>query len=168
MASQRLVTEMVRTRVEAEDAIRRILDHGHSRRDICVIVSEAARRQHFSRSRVQGAAVHGNALSSILAAAGAGLVVPGLRLAVAGPIAVKLADASSGGETASLGSVLVDAGIPEQRASEVERRLKEGAMLIGVLARDDADAAAVQAILRGAGAGESCGTSKGARVFATL
>lgn len=168
MASQRLVTEMVRTRVEAEDAIRRILDHGHARRDICVIVSEAARRQHFSRSRVQGAAVHGHALSSILAAAGAGLVVPGLRLAVAGPIAVKLADASSAAATASLSSVLVDAGIPEPRAPEVERRLKEGAMLLGALARDEDDAAVLQAILRAIGTGEPCGTSKGARVFATL
>ncbi|WP_437578751.1 hypothetical protein [Sorangium sp. So ce887] len=168
MASQRLITEMVQTRVEAEDAIRRILDHGHSRRDICVIVSEAARRQHFSRSRLYGAAVQGHALGSILAAAGAGLVVPGLRLAVAGPIAVTLADASSAAETASLSSVLVDAGIPEQRAPEVERRLKEGAMLLGVLARDDADAAVLHAILRGAGAGGACGTSRGARVFATL
>ncbi|WP_437962544.1 hypothetical protein WME76_45730 (plasmid) [Sorangium sp. So ce119] len=168
MASQRLITGTVRTRVEAEDAIRRILDSGHSRRDICLIVSEAARRQHFSRSRIQGAAVHGQALSSILGAAGAGLVVPGLRLAVAGPIAVQLADASSASTVASLSSVLVDAGIPEQRAPEAERGLKEGAMLIGVAARDDADAAALQAILRDVGSGESCGTSKGARVFASF
>ncbi|WP_437929334.1 hypothetical protein WMF37_08690 [Sorangium sp. So ce291] len=168
MATQRLITEMVRTRVEAEDAIRRLLDSGHSRRDICVIVSEGARRQHFTRSRVQGAAVHGQALSSILAGACAGLVVPGLRLTVAGPIAVQLADGSSASTTGSLSSVLVDAGIPEQRAPEVERRLKEGAMLIGVVARDDSDAAALHALLRGVGSGESCGTSKGARVFAAL
>ncbi|WP_437591415.1 hypothetical protein [Sorangium sp. So ce1000] len=168
MASQRLITGMVRARGDAEDAVRRILDSGHTRRDVCAIVSEAARRQHFSRSRAQGAASHGSALSAILAAARAGLVVPGLRLAVAGPIAVRLADASSASETASLSSVLVDAGIPEQSAPEVERRLKEGAMLLGALARDEKDAAVLRAILRDVGHGDSYGTSKGARVFAAL
>ncbi|WP_437761167.1 hypothetical protein WMF27_06225 [Sorangium sp. So ce281] len=168
MASQRLITGMVRGRGEAEDVVRRILDGGHTRWDVCAIVSEATRRQHILRSRAFGAASHGSALTSVLAAASAGLVVSGLRLAVAGPIAVRLADASSASETASLSSVLVDAGIPEQSAPEVERRLKEGAMLLGALARDEKDAAALRAILRDAGNGDFCGTGKGARVFAAL
>ncbi|WP_437907629.1 hypothetical protein WME95_06920 [Sorangium sp. So ce327] len=168
MASQRLITGMVRARGEAEDVVRRILDSGHTRRDVCAIVSEATRRQHILRSRAYGAASHGSALTSVLAAASAGLVVPGLRLAVAGPIAVRLADASSASETASLSSVLVDAGIPEQSAPEVERRLKEGAMLLGALARDEKDAAALRAILRDPGSGDFCGTGQGARVFASL
>ncbi|WP_437298255.1 hypothetical protein [Sorangium sp. So ce426] len=168
MASQRLITGMVRARGEAEDVVRRILDSGHTRWDVCAIVSEATRRQHILRSRAYGAASHGSALTSVLAAASAGLVVPGLRLAVAGPIAVRLADASSASETASLSSVLVDAGIPEQSAPEIERRLKEGAMLLGALARDEKDAAALRAILRDGGNGDFCGTGKGARVFAAL
>ncbi|AUX40207.1 hypothetical protein SOCE26_016060 [Sorangium cellulosum] len=150
MADRKLISEVVRTRVEAEDAVRRIMDCGHARGDICVIVSEAARRQRFAPSRVHGAAAHGHALEAILSSAGVGVVVPGLRLAVAGPIAAELADSSSASAAGNLSSVLMDAGLPEHRARDYETALKEGGMLLGVHARDDADAEELREILHDA------------------
>ncbi|AUX20685.1 hypothetical protein SOCEGT47_011580 [Sorangium cellulosum] len=165
MADRRLISEVVRTRVAAEDAVLRIMDRGHPRADLCVIVSEAARRRRFAPSRVHGAAVSGHALDAILASAGAGVVVPGLRLSVAGPIAAELADASSGAASFTLTSLLVSAGVPAHRARAHEAALKEGGMFLGVHARDVADAAALGAILRDAGGGRSRSMDRGSRVF---
>jgi hypothetical protein len=79
-------------------------------------------------------------LAAILAAAGAGLVLPGLRLAIAGPIARRLADKSSAAPAGELKTVLTEIGVPPHRARDLETGLKEGGLLLGVLARSESDA----------------------------
>lgn len=140
MATPMLISGLLRTRVDVEDAIRSILSSGYSRSEICVIVSEAARRQRFTAPRAHSAAGGASVLAAILASAGAGLVLPGLRLAIAGPIAQRLADKSSAEPAGELTSVLTEIGVPPHRARDYETGLKEGALLLGVLARDASDA----------------------------
>jgi hypothetical protein len=73
-------------------------------------------------------------------AVGANVVVPGLGLVVAGPIAAALAGAGAGAATGGLIGALVGAGIPEARAREYEEGVRQGGIVIGAKARDDAHA----------------------------
>ena len=67
---------------------------------------------------------------------GSSVVIPGLGLVVAGPIAAALAGAGAGGATGGIIGALVGAGIPEDRAREYERGINEGGILIGTKYRD--------------------------------
>ena len=77
-------------------------------------------------------------------AVGASIVVPGVGLVIAGPIAAALAGAGAGAATGGIIGALVGAGIPEDRAMVYERGLKEGGVVVGARARDDAQAAALE------------------------
>ena len=70
-----------------------------------------------------GAAVGGGVGATLAAifAVGSNVVVPGLGLVVAGPIAAALAGAGAGGATGGLVGALVGAGIPEERALDTSR-----------------------------------------------
>ena len=89
-----------------------------------------------------GSAIGGTigAAVGIIAAIGTSLVIPGLGLVIAGPIAGGLAGAGAGGITGGIVGALVGAGIPEDRAKEYERGLKEGNIVMGVRPRSDEDA----------------------------
>jgi hypothetical protein len=85
----------------------------------------------------------GGTLGAIIAgvaAAGTSLVVPGLGLVVAGPIAAALAGAGAGGGAGALIGGLIGAGIPEERAKVYESGVKEGGIVMGVRPRNDAEA----------------------------
>lgn len=85
----------------------------------------------------------GAALAAIFAI-GSNVVVPGLGLVVAGPIAAALAGAGAGAAAGGLIGAMVGAGIPEDRAREYESGIREGGVLIGTRARDEAHAAELQ------------------------
>lgn len=89
-----------------------------------------------------GSAIGGavGATAGIIAALGTSLVIPGLGLVIAGPIAAGLAGAGAGGLTGGLVGALVGAGIPKDRAEKHERDLKEGDIVMGVRPRNDEDA----------------------------
>src|SRR5690606_15081737 len=74
-----------------------------------------------------------------IAAIGTNAIIPGLGLAVAGPIAGALAGAGAGGAAGSLLGALVGAGIPEERAKVYEEGVKEGGIVVGAHPRDDQD-----------------------------
>src|SRR4051794_18489659 len=126
MAIKRLVTGLVKTRADAEAAVQRILNFGYVRDDISLVMSDATRRQHFAiESGTQvaagagvGGAVGGalGAIIAAIAAVGTSLVLPGIGLVVAGPIAAALVGAGAGGATGGLIGALIGTGIPEYRA----------------------------------------------------
>src|SRR5688500_18237841 len=93
----------------------------------------------------------GAALGAIVAAATA-IAIPGLGLVVAGPIAGAIAGAGAGGATGTLLGVLVGAGIPENRAAEYEQGLKEGGIVLGTRAKDEAHASDLEREFTGHGA----------------
>jgi len=80
------------------------------------------------------------AVAAGIAAIGTSLVIPGLGLVVAGPIAAALAGAGAGGAAGGLLGALVGAGIPEERVKHYESGLKEGSVLLGVRPRNAEDA----------------------------
>lgn len=127
--------------------------HGYRPDDINVVMSEDTRKRHFGDVKPgtelsggtkaaeglgKGAAIGGGigaALAAIFAV-GSSVVIPGLGLVVAGPIAAALAGAGAGGATGGIIGALIGAGIPEERAREYEKGINEGGILIGTKYRD--------------------------------
>jgi uncharacterized protein YjbJ (UPF0337 family) len=128
--------------------------HGYKADDINVVMSDATRKKHWGDVKPgtelsggtkaaeglgKGAAIGGGIGAALAAvfAVGTSLVIPGLGLVVAGPIAAALAGAGAGGATGGLIGALIGAGIPEDRAREYERGINEGGILIGTRYRDN-------------------------------
>jgi hypothetical protein len=63
---------------------------------------------------------------------------------VAGPIAAALAGAGAGAAAGGLIGALIGAGIPEERAAEYERGIREGGIVVRTRARDDMHAAELE------------------------
>ncbi len=77
-----------------------------------------------------GAAVGGTLAA--LAAVGTSLIIPGLGLIVAGPLAAGLAGAGAGGVAGGLVGALVGWGIPEDKARIYEKGIKDGGIVLAV------------------------------------
>ena len=127
--------------------------HGYKPADVNVVMSEDTRRKHFGDVKPgtelhhgtkaaeglgKGAAIGGGigAALAALFAVGTSVVIPGLGLVVAGPIAAALAGAGAGGATGGIIGALIGAGIPEDRVRDYERGINEGGILIGTKYRD--------------------------------
>ena len=143
--------------------------HGYQDEDISVVMTDETRKRHFGDVKpgtefkegtkaAEGAGIGGGiglgigaALGALIAAA-TSIAIPGVGLLVAGPIAGAIAGAGAGGATGTLLGALIGAGIPEKRAVEYERGLKEGGIVLGTRARDEAHAAELERDLKGYGA----------------
>jgi uncharacterized protein YjbJ (UPF0337 family) len=129
-------------------------DHGYKSDDIDVMMSDDTRKRHFgdaapgteltggtkaAEGMGKGGMIGGGigAALGALFAVGTSIVIPGLGLVVAGPLAAALAGLGAGGATGGLIGALVGAGIPEERAREYEHGIREGGILIGTRPRDD-------------------------------
>jgi uncharacterized protein YjbJ (UPF0337 family) len=127
--------------------------HGYKPSDVNVVMSEETRRKHFGDVKPgtelhhgtkaaeglgTGAAIGGGIGAALAAvfAVGTSIVIPGLGLVVAGPIAAALAGAGAGGATGGLLGALIGAGIPEDRVRDYERGINEGGILLGTKYRD--------------------------------
>ena len=127
--------------------------HGYKSDDINVLMSEDTRKRHYgdvtpgtelsggtkaAEGLGKGAAIGGGigAALAALFAVGTSVLIPGLGLVVAGPIAAALAGAGAGGATGGIIGALIGAGIPEDRAREYERGINDGGIVIGTKYRD--------------------------------
>lgn len=151
--SNRMVTGMFRTREDAEKAYGSITSRGYSKDDVNVLMSDKTRETHFAdgdtelgSKALEGAGVGsaiGGTLGAVIAgiaAIGTSVLIPGLGLLVAGPLAAALAGAGAGGLTGGLVGALVGSGIPEETAKHYEAGINEGGIVMGVQPRNDEDA----------------------------
>ena len=146
----KLVTGVFKTRVAAEAAVDAIIKRGYTRDDISVLMSDATKNKEFAietGTRAAdglgiGAAVGGGvgAVLAAIAAVGTNVLLPGLGLVVAGPLAAALAGAGAGSLTGGLVGALVGSGIPEDRARVYDEGIRGGGVVMGVNARSDEDA----------------------------
>jgi hypothetical protein len=154
-----MVTGLFRDRESAERAYSSLNSRGYKNDDVSLMMSDETRNKYFADDKDsdkdtgdlgtkawegagKGAAIGagvGGTLAAI-AAIGTTLALPGLGLLIAGPLAAGLAGAGTGGLTGGLIGGLVGSGIPEERAREYEKGVKEGGILMGVNARSDDDA----------------------------
>ena len=156
------VTGLFRDRESAESAYQSLVARGYSQDDIDLVMSEDARKKHFTptsetvvetdmgHKAMKGAGVGGaigvtvGATLAAIAAVGTSLAIPGLGLVIAGPIVAALAGAGAGGAAGGLVGTLVGAGIPEERVKRYETGLKDGGIVLGVTPRTPEDEKFVQ------------------------
>ena len=158
----KLVTGLFKTRAAAEAAVDAIIKRGYSRDDISVMMSDATKSKEFAietgTHAVDGAGIGGavggavGAVLAAIAAVGTNVVLPGIGLVVAGPLAAALAGAGAGGATGGLIGALIGAGIPEHRAKVYDTGLRGGGILLGVEAKSDEDADRLEQLLEDIGA----------------
>ena len=93
----------------------------------------------------KGSAIGGTvgAIAGAIVALGTSVLIPGLGIVIAGPIAAGLAGAGAGGLTGGIIGALVGAGIPEERARIYQEGIKNGHVVLGVHPHSDEDAAYV-------------------------
>lgn len=156
--NNRVLTGMFRDRESAEKAYNSALDRGYTKDDVNVMMSDSTRDSWFGNdadaadselgSKALEGAGAGSAIGGTLgaiiggiAAIGTSVLLPGLGLVVAGPLAAALAGAGAGGLTGGLVGALIGSGIPEDRAVIYEEGIKNGGMVVGVNPRNDEDAA---------------------------
>jgi uncharacterized protein YjbJ (UPF0337 family) len=141
---------------DAERAYKSMKDRGYSDDDINVLMSDETRDSWYANNEdvdtelgskaLEGTGVGsavGGTLGAIIggiAAIGTNVLIPGLGLVVAGPLAAALAGAGAGGLTGGLVGALIGSGIPEERAKYYEEGVKDGGVVFGVNPRTDEDA----------------------------
>jgi hypothetical protein len=76
-----------------------------------------------------------------MAAIGTSVLIPGLGLVIAGPIAAALAGGGAGALTGGIIGGLVGLGVPEPNATAYQEALRDGGVVIGVTPRGSEDAA---------------------------
>src|SRR2546430_17536757 len=109
----KLVTGVFKTRVAAEAAVDAIIKRGYTRDDISVLMSDATKSKEFAIETGTRAAdglgygaAEGGAVGAVLAAiaaVGTNILLPGIGLVGAGPLAAAFAGAGAGGGVAGLG-----------------------------------------------------------------
>lgn len=155
-SDKRVLTGMFRDRESTESAYNALSERGYSKDDINLVMSDKTRKAHYSDDAAKeteigtkaaegagkGSAIGGTigAIAGVIAAIGTSVVIPGLGILVAGPIAAGLAGAGAGGLAGGVIGALVGSGIPEARAKLYESGIEEGNVVISVTPRNDEDA----------------------------
>ncbi|KVV15458.1 hypothetical protein [Flavobacterium sp. TAB 87] len=151
-----MLTGMFADRESTENAYNALHERGYSKEEINLVMSDETRKKYYSdknddselgtkaaETAGAGSAIGGTigAIVGVIAAIGTSVVIPGLGLIVAGPLAAGLAGAGAGGITGGLIGALVGSGIPEERAKIYESGINEGHVVLGIHPRntDDAD-----------------------------
>ena len=151
-----MLTGMFRDRNSTEKAYNLLHERGYTKDEINLIMSDETRKKHFSDENIKdteigtkaaegagkGSAVGGTigAIAGVIAAIGTSLVIPGLGIIIAGPLAAGLAGAGAGGITGGVIGALVGSGIPEERAKIYESGIKDGHVVVGVHPHNEEDA----------------------------
>jgi len=149
MNRDKMVLGVFHDHATAQNCIDSLYAHGYSADDINVLMSEHTRITHFTKSDdherehtdnlgLEGAGVGGaigtavGASLAALAAVGTSLVIPGLNLVMAGPLAAALAGGGAGAITGGLIGGLAGLGFSAENAEVYHSALREGGTIVGV------------------------------------
>lgn len=151
-----MLTGMFRDRESTERAYSSLRSRGYSDSDVNLMMSDQTRDSWFSDSDAADSALGSKAMEGAgagsaiggtlgaiiggIAAIGTNVLLPGLGLVVAGPIAAALAGAGAGGLTGGLVGALIGSGIPEERAQVYEEGVRNGGAVLAVNPRSAEDA----------------------------
>lgn len=150
----RMLTGLFSDRESTDRAYNSLRQRGYTDDDINLMMSDQTRDSWFTDddntelgSKALEGAGAGSAIGGTLgaviggiAAIGTNVLLPGLGLVVAGPLAAALAGAGAGGLTGGLVGALIGSGIPEERAKYYEEGIRGGGAVVGVNPRTDEDA----------------------------
>ena len=154
-AEKDMLTGMFRDRKSTEKAFDTMHERGYKHDEINLVMSKETHDKYFSENKEEtelgnkaaegsgaGSAIGGTigAITGAVAAIGTSIVIPGLGLVVAGPIAAGLAGAGAGGIAGGVIGALVGWGIPKERAKIYESGIKDGHIVLGVEPKNEDDA----------------------------
>ncbi|MBU8882275.1 hypothetical protein KSK37_04170 [Kaistella sp. DKR-2] len=149
------VSRVFKTRDEADSAFEDLHGRGYSKDDVNVMMSDNTRDRYFTNSdedSVLGDKVAENAgkgsligggigaVVGAVAAIGSNVLLPGLGLVIAGPLAAGLAGAGAGAATGGLVGALTGTGVPEDEARRYEDDIKNGGIYMGYKPKNEEDA----------------------------
>ncbi|AYO58878.1 hypothetical protein CO230_05420 [Chryseobacterium sp. 6424] len=149
------VSRVFKTREEADSAYEDLHSRGYSKDDINVMMSDETRNRYFGENNHdselgdkvaenagKGSLIGGGigAVVGAVAAIGSNVLLPGLGLVIAGPLAAGLAGAGVGAATGGLVGALTGAGVPEDEAKVYESEIKNGGIYMGYKPRNEDDA----------------------------
>ncbi len=149
------VSRVFKTREEADSAYEDLHSRGYTKDDINVMMSDNTRDRYFtnvdhdselndkvSENAGKGSLIGGGvgAVVGAVAAIGSNILLPGLGLVIAGPLAAGLAGAGAGAATGGLIGALTGAGVPEDEAKRYEEDIKNGGIYMGYRPRNEEDA----------------------------
>jgi len=152
--SRPLLVGMFKDKDHAEAAYTELRRRNYTTEEINVVMSSTTRDKYFADGHRRdslgnkalegtgvGSAVGGviGAIAGALAAVGTSLLIPGLGIVIAGPIAAALAGAGAGGITGGVIGALVGLGIPEERAKIYREGIQNGEIVISVHPHNDVD-----------------------------
>lgn len=156
----KMITAVFRDRYNAIDAFDWLRVMGYSQDQISVLMSDQT-RVHYAQEVKEGKIERGSKMAegaatggaigtavgaslAALAAIGTSLVLPGLGLVIAGPLAAAFAGGGAGAVAGGLIGGLVGYGIPESNAKAYEQALREGGVAIGVAPRNSEDSSTIK------------------------
>lgn len=132
----------------AEQAFDDLRNAGYTREEINVVMSNETRDRYYANTGDTGSEVGNKAMEGLgtgatiggiiggiagaIVAVGSNLVIPGLGLVIAGPIAGALAGLGAGGLTGGIVGALVGSGIPNDRAEQISKEIKTGKIMLSV------------------------------------
>jgi hypothetical protein len=157
-AKTRHLTALFNSREGADSAYAWLLKNGYTSDDIHLLMSEETKQKYNPQEApakqattdedavdgLKSGITFGGGLGAALGAiAGIGAIaIPGLGIAIAGPLAASLA--AAGGLLGGVFGALFGSSLPEQEAKELERAIREGSTLISVHPQDDVSAALIE------------------------
>jgi hypothetical protein len=140
-----LVSGLYLSRASAEYAVDELIKVGFERDEISLVMSDQTRRREFamqdgpSREDPAAGSAHGGVLEEVAAQLAKVERLGGADLPVvaAGPIASALSEFDRERTGGELADALIGLGIPENEASSLDGRIRQGRILVGVLVEDD-------------------------------
>jgi len=156
-----MLTAVFRDRYRANEALDWLRNRGYTNNDISILMSNQTQQLiredsdnaslHEKGSKVSTGIASGGAIGTVvgaslaaIAAIGTSLVLPGIGLVVAGPLAAAFAGGGAGAITGGLIGGLVGYGIPESNAKAYEEALQNGGVAIGVVPRNNDEASVIE------------------------
>ncbi len=154
-----MVTGLFKDKDSAECAYDALSERGYEKDDTDVMMSDQTRDKYYSGDVEEtelgnkalegsgaGAAIGGTlgAIVAGIAAIGTSVLLPGLGLIVAGPLAAALVGAGAGGLAGGLVGALIGYGIPEEHAEVYEEGIKSGGIFIRANPKNADDAAYIE------------------------
>lgn len=152
------LTARFNNREDADSAYEWLLKNGYNSSDVHLLMSEETRQKYHYAEATEpetteedavvgletGAAVGGGlgAALGIVAGVGAAVIIPGMGLAVAGPLA------GAGGLVGGALGALYGSSVPEEEAHELEQKIRESSILISVRPLSDEDAELIESAWR--------------------
>jgi hypothetical protein len=161
-SKQKMVTAVFQDRFNAHAAYDWLVSQGYTANEINLLMSADTKARYYAEAgeakgkhkagthAAEGMAAGGaigtavGAAAAAIAAIGTSLVVPGLGLVVAGPVAAALAGGGAGAVAGGVIGGLIGLGVPESNAKAYEEALREGGIVVGVVPHNAQDASRVK------------------------